>query len=289
MKVTEKVETVKQRKSKLEKEILTMKNSLDEELTSRNREICPFCGNKRNRVEYLGGKIAFYSACECEQFSKADKERSEKENVIKELEARLEYANMELKYIKDTSKRLLEESNLGRRFKERTFENFESKTLERAYKTAFEYAKRFEKNKGESLLFMGTPGTGKTHLAAAITNYVIREFGIPVKFGTFTDILESIKKTFRSASDEEVIENLVSVPLLVIDDLGKERKSEWSNSILYTVINRRYEDYLPVIITTNETMETLKKNVGEATLSRLIEMCDGVKMVGMDYRKRKLA
>ena len=75
----------------------------------------------------------------------------------------------------------------------------------------------------------------------------------------------------------------------MIDDLGKEKQTEWSNSILYQVINRRYENFLPVIITTNETMGDLERNIGQATLSRLIEMCDGVRMDGKDYRREKLA
>lgn len=181
---------------------------------------------------------------------------------------------------------MLSESNLGRRFEDRTFENFDRGQFPTAYEKVKAYAEGFGSNCGESLLLTGNPGTGKTHLAAAATNYIVKELGMPVRFGSFLELLENLKKGFGSADD--LGRELVDVPLLVIDDLGKERQSEWSNAVLYRVINGRYENYAPVIITTNEDLQTLRHNVGEATFSRIIEMCDGVSMNGEDYRQRKL-
>lgn len=178
---------------------------------------------------------------------------------------------------------LMENSNLGRRFKERTFENFDKSLQPKAYEVAYKYAMDFENNNGGGLLFMGNAGTGKTHLAAAITNYIVSELGIAVKFGNFIDILSDIKKSFRT--DDDIVRELKDIPLLVTDDLGKERSSEWSESILYEVINGRYEDYMPTIITTNLTPKQIEKRFGEAVLSRLSEMCTGVLMNGKDYRR----
>lgn len=174
------------------------------------------------------------------------------------------------------------ETNLGERFKDRTFNTFRPNLQPKAYKIAYDYATNFENNNGQGLLFMGNPGTGKTHLAAAITNYITDEYGIAVKFGNFISILNDIKKSFHS--DEDIVRKLKEMPLLVIDDLGKERRSEWSEMILYDVINGRYEDYMPTIITTNLDPEEVKERFGEAVLSRIIEMCTGVVMQGKDVR-----
>ena len=189
----------------------------------------------------------------------------------------------QIEHFEKMSRSLMESSNLGRRFKDRTFDNFKVEYQPEAYAKAYEYAKDFEDNRGNGLMMIGNAGTGKTHLAAAITHYVIEEFGATVKFGCFTDILTDIKKSF--STDEDIVRQLKEVPLLVIDDLGKERQSEWSDSILYEVINSRYEDYMPTIITTNLNPKQLEARFGEAILSRLFEMCDAINMSGTDIRK----
>ena len=196
---------------------------------------------------------------------------------------RLILLNYQIEHYEKRSKELIDQTNLGRRFKDRTFDNFKIEYQPEAYAISYEYATGFNDNTGQGLFFMGNPGTGKTHLAAAITNYIVMELGIPVKFGNFIDLLSDIKKSFRS--DEDIVQQLKEMPLLVIDDLGKERSSEWSESILYDVINGRYEDYMPTIITTNMTPKQVEGRFGEAVLSRLSEMCKGVVMSGKDFRR----
>lgn len=271
--------------------IMITRDSLNKSAVSYEEDFCPFCGKRREKLAAIAGRTS-YRQCDCEENQAAVEEWSELLHREQECKDALEAIESQIVRIERKGKELLEKSNLGRRFRDRTFETFQRREdLETAYRSAKEYAEGFEENKGESLLFMGTPGTGKTHLAAAITNYVITQYGIPVKFGSFIDILESIKKTFgggASDPDQGIIRQLIEVPLLVIDDLGKERQTDWSNSVLYQVINGRYENYLPVIITTNETIGTMEKNVGKATVSRLIEMCSGIKMTGPDYRKQKM-
>lgn len=205
---------------------------------------------------------------------------------VKELIDKSVAIEIELDAERRRAERMIADCNLGRRFESRTFENFDNARFPMAYEKVRTYAECFTENCGESLLLMGNPGTGKTHLAAAATNYIVQEHGVPVRFGSFLELLECMKKSFGSADD--LGKELIEVPLLVIDDLGKERQSEWSGSVLYRVINGRYERYAPVIITTNESLDTLRDNIGEATFSRLIEMCDGISMNGEDYRMRKL-
>jgi len=66
--------------------------------------------------------------------------------------------------------------------------------------------------------------------------------------------------------------------------LGKENSTDWSRQIIYNIINQRYERLKPVIITTNLSVQELNRRVGEATVSRLLEMCQGIKLNGSDYR-----
>lgn len=177
--------------------------------------------------------------------------------------------------------KLLTECNLGARFKARTFGNFDKSKNEKAYDTAMKFADSFKENNGEGLIFMGTTGTGKTHLAAGITNYLIAR-GVAVKFGNIVDIFDSARTAY--STDEDILSQIKKYPLLVIDDLGKERKTEWTDEKIYSIVNYRYEHQLPIIFTTNLTADELTARVGEATMSRIKEMCSPVKMVGKDMR-----
>jgi DNA replication protein DnaC len=186
---------------------------------------------------------------------------------------------------------------MGKRFQQRTFENFAiNANNQRAYEKAKDYADNFlNLEEGIGLMFVGDYGTGKTHLAAAIANDLLNN-GIPVVFGTLSTLLGAIKKTWSDEKyDEHDIEDIYqTVDLLVIDDLGKEQVSEWTLSKLYSMINDRYENCRSVIITTNfgegELIERLStkdnKSTAESIVSRLIEMCSGVLLVGEDFRRK---
>ena len=140
----------------------------------------------------------------------------------------------------------------------------------------------------------GSYGTGKTHLAAAIALQLI-EAGVPVICKTSIDLLTDIKRSFDShdISEDSVLRAYKEVDLLVIDDLGKEQVTEWSISTLYNILNDRYEDMRPTIITTNFgsddliAVETPKGSNGsriKAIVSRLREVSTVLTMVGEDYR-----
>lgn len=186
--------------------------------------------------------------------------------------------------LEERKEKLLAETNLGVRFRERTFENFDRKKNPQAYDKAFGYAKDFDAHSGNGLILMGTVGTGKTHLAAAITHY-LAERGIGVKFGNIVDLFEDLRNSYNT--DDDILLDLKRVPLLVIDDLGKERKTEWTQEQIYAIVNYRYEHNLPLVITTNCTVKELNTRLGDATMSRIREMCEPVKVVGEDVRKEK--
>lgn len=184
------------------------------------------------------------------------------------------------------AQRLKKASDLGKRFSNRTFGNFDKSKCEQAHKAAWGYSQRdnlFDSERN-SLLFLGGVGTGKTHLAAAIANELI-DRSIPVLFGTFIDHLQKIKDEFNHTSLDTYLSRMKVTPMLVIDDLGKEKRTDWSQQVLFDVINYRYEHMLPTIITTNFDDTELMNYVGNATASRLNEMSTAIHMNGADYRK----
>lgn len=222
-------------------------------------------------------------------------EFKEKFDVLRDERDQEEIAEMQREWKAERLDSLIKNSELGRRFQSRTFENFNiDDNNKHIYELCLKYAKNFkeQKREGKGLLFIGTVGTGKTHLSAAIANYIINNHIIAVKFGSVTTLLSEIKSTYGANSKEteaQVIRALSNVDLLVIDDLGKENTTEWSNSIIYSIINSRYEGFKPTIFTTNLQIKELEQTVGEATVSRLIEMCDGILMNGIDHRKIRIS
>lgn len=130
---------------------------------------------------------------------------------------------------------------------------------------------------------MGGYGTGKTHLAASIANYILEEHEIPVRFLTSVELLDALRN-FKSDSSSKLLHEAMSIDLLIVDDLGKEKASDWSKEKLFEIINKRYENELPIVLTTNEAPEGIRQAIGGASFSRLCEMCKAVEVTGEDRR-----
>ena len=141
-----------------------------------------------------------------------------------------------------------------------------------------------EKNLG--LLLWGDVGTGKSFVAACIANALI-ESGVPVLMTNFSKILNQMGAMY-SEERYQYIASFTNYPLLIIDDLGIERNTEYALEQVYAVIDERYKSGLPVIITTNLLMENIKnpEDVAHARIfSRVLEMCTPVQIRGYDRRK----
>lgn len=137
-----------------------------------------------------------------------------------------------------------------------------------------------------SLLLLGPTGTGKTHRAYA-TLRALAETGSPLPWRAFTaPDLYSHLRPHDGRSSEAEFEKVADVPMLFLDDLGAAKVTEWTEEITYRLINRRYEQCLPGIFTSNVPPPKLREYLGDRVASRLTEMCDCVAVQGADRRKR---
>ena len=154
-------------------------------------------------------------------------------------------------------------------------------------RAANNYADRFDPHTSDSLLLHGGTGTGKSTLAVFIANAIIDK-GCTV---WFTSITEIERKLWETNDKTGVYSRIRNVDLLVLDDLGCERKSEYMNEIVFSVINTRYESGKPMVITTNLTAAQLLARTdldSRRVMSRLVENAIPVPVEGADRRVEKL-
>jgi len=139
-----------------------------------------------------------------------------------------------------------------------TFESFDLRRgeldpeEEESLKEAFDKARSFAQRPEGWLLFTGTYGCGKTHLAAAIANYRVKH-GYPALFVVVPDLLDHLRDTFNPQSTVtfyQQFEEVRRTPLLVLDDLGTESATPWAREKLYQIFDYRYNANLPTVITT---------------------------------------
>ena len=152
------------------------------------------------------------------------------------------------------------------------------------------YVDRFEEFKSENkgLLLYGNVGTGKTFLTACVANALIDK-GYHVLMTNFTTIINTIQGMYEGK--QEYINSLNKYSLLILDDLGTERSSEYVQEQVYNIVDARYRSGLPLIITTNLTMDELKNNheIGYARIyDRILERCHPVKVDGISRRKQNI-
>ncbi len=197
-------------------------------------------------------------------------------------------------------------------FEERftTWEIGRSGNVDRAYSLAIEYATDYPlmKPQGYRSLFLSSPGCvglGKTHLVCSIAHQVLDrwqgEGRCPVYLITESDLFERIRATYHhqgehEETEEQIIKKLIWVPLLILDDLGKEEVADpkFVQRTLFKIINGRYNNTLPTVFTANDTPEEIRRHLGgsggkEASYDRLVEMCKGkfFIMTGESYRRKE--
>jgi DNA replication protein DnaC len=204
------------------------------------------------------------------------------------------------------------EANLPPKYLSKTFDNFKSERQPKAYEATKQYA-------GRSVVLFSPAGEkgygiGKTHLVCALANHLIAtkeaayfdKHGIiqvnpcPVYFTNEPDLMGRIRETYNGGSptskyyetEESIYRSLDKFPLLIIDDVGKNRPRDLSfiQGVYYRIINRRYDTEKPTVLTTNLIADEIEEHIGGACADRLIEMCGKqglIKMAGASFRGQK--
>lgn len=191
----------------------------------------------------------------------------------------------------ELAKRLHESSLIPKRFKECNFDNFhannEGQTKALAVAKAYAASWNEMHERGAGLIFSGKAGTGKTHLACAIANAVI-DLAVPAKFTTVTHMMRMIKETYSKDSDDNesnVLQRLSNVPLLVLDEAGMDYGTDFNKTLLFEVLNSRYENVNPTIILTNLDATALKEYLGERVVDRMRD--GGGKLVTFNWESHR--
>lgn len=185
--------------------------------------------------------------------------------------------------------RLLEEAAIPARFIGKTLDNFnvETDAQRGAVTVARDYIENFPAHykRGDSLILSGQPGTGKSHIAAAILQGVLpKHLGMYV---TCMGIIRAVRGTWRKDSERsetEVLNILADVPLLVIDEIGVQYGTDGEQTILFDVLDGRYRNMMPTILMTNQDKAGLKQFIGERAYDRLTETSRWVAFDWSSYR-----
>jgi len=181
-------------------------------------------------------------------------------------------------------------------------------SLALAQLTATRFAHEYDPRDGTGLLIIGKIGTGKTHLAVGITKELILNKGVSCLFYDYRELLKEIQNSYNSTvqtTELDVLRPIFETEVLVLDELGAVKPTEWVWDTVSLILNTRYNDNRTTIITTNfedqpaaavngagsavraaTRAETLGDRIGERMRSRLHEMCRVIKMEGEDFRQK---
>lgn len=220
------------------------------------RSGCPVCSKERREAD---------AAAEAEEKSREDRERLQ---------------------------RKLGSAMIPTRFLDRTFDSYQADTprQQKALAVCREYAENFQTNydSGRCLMLLGKPGTGKTHLGAAIANDLVRHSSAMAVYRTVGGLLQYIKGSYDRDSEyteAEAFKSLVKPHLLILDEVGATKPTEFEMATIFAVINGRYEERLPTVVISNLPPKELPAAIGDRCVDRLRE--GGGIVVGFDWESAR--
>jgi DNA replication protein DnaC len=247
-------------------------------------EICPICEGAGLRVVERAGGLRIAEPCEC---------RTDRRAL-----------------------RMIEQARIPRRYAHCILDSFETQTAisHRSQAEALVMARNFvrtyphmKETEGNGLLLTGSIGVGKTHLAVGMLQALIVERGARGLFFDYRDLLKQVQNSYNRSvemTELEVLRPVFEAEVLVLDELGASKPTDWVWDTVAHILNTRYNDRRTTIITTNyanlppgganDSMgprtvmreETLGDRIGERMRSRLQEMCVVVEMTGEDFRQK---
>ncbi|HVU46380.1 MAG TPA: ATP-binding protein [Terracidiphilus sp.] len=211
----------------------------------------------------------------------------------------------------EREERRISASRIPERYRDCTLDTFEiyhgaDQSLAEALLTARRFVEEYPASTvGKGLLFTGSIGVGKTHLAVGVLQRLVRERGVKGLFCDYRELLKNIQNSYNpqvNTTELELLKPVFAAEVLVLDDLGAQKPNEWVWDTVALILNTRYNDRLTTIITTNYTdisagagpltdveraarEQTLGDRIGDRMLSRLAEMCIRVRMTGKDCRQ----
>jgi len=201
------------------------------------------------------------------------------------------------------------------RYRQYTLDGYETAfrgadpSLGRALMTARKFVEAYPVDTaGRGLLFTGSIGVGKTHLAVGVLRRLVQERGVRGLFCDYRELLKSIQNSYNpqvQTTELELLKPVFAAEVLVLDDLGAQKPNEWVWDTVALILNTRYNDRQTTIITTNyldlaagagfkpdkdgakpaKGEDTLGDRIGDRMRSRLAEMCVRVEMTGEDFRQ----
>lgn len=252
----------------------------DEERQEDGTIRCKKCGGLRT-VEVEGK--CYRCLCTCQEQERVKTELLRKEKAKQDF-----YSD------------LCKNSLMGKRYEQVTFDGTDTATASESFITAYNRCKKYcdsaklVKSNGFGIYLYGSRGVGKTHLSACMANELLHKL-FPVCFTNFFEIQRDLRACFGTKNKETaIVDRLATVDFLFIDDIGTERVMTadgadlWTQEKMYDIINRRYNEKLPTIFTSNYGLKELSsvRGVARKTIDRIYEMTCGadIKIDGENYR-----
>jgi DNA replication protein DnaC len=244
-------------------------------LSPSEPHICPYCNRLVARLQLvvlgINKTVQPYCRCEARAHDQGIQDSVELQHK-REIEARFSL------------------SSLGERFSNATFDSFEARPgTEKALEYAKTYASTFPAYGADGLMIWGAHGNGKSHLAAAVAHKV-QEKGYTLVFQTMPELLDRIRGTFRNGknteTEKDIMTALQTCDLLVLDDIGAEKVSDWVQDVLFRIVDDRYRRKKPILYTTNLQPSELKDKIGPRIFDRTMETTIPVQSTATSYRMK---
>ncbi len=214
----------------------------------------------------------------------------------------------------EREERRLAAAHIPQRYRDLTLDAYEiyheaDRSLSRALQTARKFVEAYPVDTaGKGLLFTGSIGVGKTHLAVGVLRRLVQERGVKGLFCDYRELLKNIQNSYNpqvNTTELELLKPVFAAEVLVLDDLGAQKPNEWVWDTVALILNTRYNNKQSTIITTNyidlppgggdltevaraAREQTLGDRIGERMRSRLAEMCVRIEMTGKDFRQTEV-
>lgn len=244
------------------------------------KTMCPLHGEYLANQVWLSGQIKEVSECpECFKLKEArraiDEEKARKEEAERNRKQRIVETRMPLEYQTKDFSTFIQETD----------------SQKAAFKLARRFVKGWKKAKagGYGLLFLGSCGTGKTHLACAIMIELLKEYAFSYpRYYKASEIFSAVRSTYQagaSTNEEETLKFFSSIQLLVIDEVGVQKGSEAEKRILFSILDNRVTSNKPSILLSNLGPKALEELLGDRLYDRIRSKCVPMLFAGTSMRK----